>query len=73
MRNAVRERLEWNFSSHDQASDLSDEHFVVRVTMPGDVVGGNYAELEGRTAIWRFEGKALFGRAEHLEVISVVE
>jgi len=73
VRNAVRERLEWNFSSLDQADDLGDENFVVRVTMPGDVVGGNYDGLDGRTASWEFEGKTLFGNERQLRVVSVLE
>jgi hypothetical protein len=73
VRNAVRERLEWNFSSDDQASDLGDEHLTLRVTMPGDVVGGNYDSLEGRTASWKIEGEALFGHDVRMEVVSVVE
>jgi hypothetical protein len=73
VRNAVRERLEWNFSSYDQAEDLSDESFVLKVTMPGDVVGGNYLALDGRTASWTFDGGDLYSRELRLEVVSVVE
>ncbi len=73
VRNAVRERLEWNYSSYDQAEDLGDEDFVVRVTMPGDVVGGNFDALDGCTATWEFNGEALFGSERQLEVVAVVE
>ena len=73
VQNAVRERLEWNFTSYDHAQDLEDEKFVVRVTLPGVVVDGNHDLLEGRTATWKFEGPALFGAARTMRVVSVLE
>jgi hypothetical protein len=73
VRNAVRERLEHNFTTHDQADDLQDERFVVRVTLPGAVVAGNHDRLEGRTAIWEFDGEGLYGRDRTLRAVSVLE
>lgn len=73
VRNAVLERLEWNFTSHDLAQDISDEEFRLNVSMPGTIVDGNFDEREGSTASWTFEGTDLRGSARVLRVVSVLE
>lgn len=73
MRNGVLARLEWLFAREDHTDDLGDESFEVRVTLPGAVVSGNFSALEGATAIWTFEGKALVDRDVVLEAVSVRE
>jgi hypothetical protein len=72
-RNAVHERLERAFTAFDATVDLADEKLALRVELPGKVIDGNYAELEGSTAVWRFEGQELRDRELRMRAISVVE
>lgn len=71
LQNAVRARLEWAFTSYDHTGDLSDERFTVRVRMPGVVLDGNFDELDGEVALWRFEGDELKDHDRVLHVVSV--
>ena len=73
VRNAVLERLEWNFTSYDIAQDIGDEKFTLNLTLPGTIVDGNYDELEGHTARWTFEGSELHGADRVLRAVSVLE
>jgi hypothetical protein len=73
VRNAVLERLEWNFTSYDIAQDISDEEFRLNVAMPGTLVDGNFDEREGNVASWSFKGTDLCGSARVLRVVSVLE
>lgn len=72
IRNAVLARLEWAFTSYDHTGDLADETFTLRVRMPGVVVDGNFDELDGEVAIWRFEGKDLQDADRSLTAVSVL-
>jgi acetylornithine deacetylase/succinyl-diaminopimelate desuccinylase-like protein len=72
-RNAVRYALEWQFAALDHLGDLGDESFTVRVTLPGVLVGGNYAAVEGAQATWKFSGQALHGKDVVLRAVSVLE
>ena len=45
--NAVQYALEWQFTAFDHASDVGDESFVLKVKMPGTIVSGNFARIEG--------------------------
>lgn len=72
-RNAVLGQLESLLAGVDQTSDLADEHFVLRVRMPGVIVGGNYAKLEDGQAVFETRGLALRDRTHVLRVVSVVE
>jgi hypothetical protein len=74
VQNAVLARLEWRLAAIDHTSDLGDETFKVRVTLPGVVVGGNYAgrAAEG-TVTWELKGEDLRDRDVVLRAVSVVE
>lgn len=72
-RNAVLGQLEWLLTAVDQTSDLADEHFVLRVRMPGEIVGGNYTQIENGRAVFETRGIDLRDRAHVLRVVSVVE
>jgi len=70
---AMLERLEWNFTSLDDAKDLEDEKFTLRVALPGVLVDGNYDSVEDGRATWKFEGQSLFGSGRVLRAVSVLE
>jgi len=74
VQNAVLARLEGRLAAVDHTSDLGDETFKIRLTLPGVVVGGNYG---GRTAedrvTWEVKGDALRDRDVVLRAVSVVE
>lgn len=73
VRNAVLFELESLIAGWDHSDDLRDESFRVAVTMPGTIVGGNFASREGARASWSFDGDALLGGSRTLRVVSVVE
>ncbi|MCO5170698.1 MAG: hypothetical protein M9894_30580 [Planctomycetes bacterium] len=58
----------------EATEDLQDERFVVRVTFPGAVVLSDAVSLEdgGRTAVFRFDGKALNDRPQVLRAVAVL-
>jgi hypothetical protein len=72
-RNAALGQLEWLLAASDQTADLGDEQLVVRVRMPGVVVGGNFDAKEEGAAVWRIAGMDLRDRTRVLRVVSVVE
>lgn len=72
-RNSILGRLEWSFTAFDATTDLQDERIRVHVTLPGTVVDGNFAELEGSRATWSFEGEELADQPIVLRAVSVVE
>ncbi len=74
VRNAIRERLEWNYTAFDHTADLGAETFQVHVTMPGIVVGGNYDRCDSPSKItWSFKGEALLEGDAILRVVSILE
>lgn len=73
VRNAVLERLEWNFTSLAHSKDLGDEKFTLHVSMPGTVVEGNYDIVVNGWATWQFEGEDLFGAERTMRIVSVLE
>ncbi len=73
IRNAVLERLEWNFTALDQTIDLGDEKLALRLALPGRIVDGNFDALEDGTAVWKIEGGDLHDRDVVLRAVSVVE
>ncbi len=44
---------------HDLSKDVENERFSISLEMPGEVVGANTDKIDGNTARWEFEGKAL--------------
>jgi len=72
-RNSILGRLEWSFTAFDATADLQDESFSVHVTLPGTVIDGNFAELEGSRASWEFDGEELADKPVVLRAVSVVE
>jgi hypothetical protein len=72
-RNALSGELEWLLTARDHTEDLGDEFLVLRVRLPGPIVGGNYDDLEDGAAMWRMEGETLRDRERVLRVVSVVE
>jgi hypothetical protein len=72
IRNAVRARLEWAFTSFDHTGDLSDEKFTLRVRMPGVIIDGNFDEVDGEVAVWSFEGRDLRDADRRMHVVSVL-
>lgn len=72
-RNAALGQLEWLFTSSDQTTDLADEGLIVRVRMPGNVVGGNFTRLEADEGVWEIPCRELRDRAHVLRIVSVVE
>ncbi len=72
-RNAALYALEWEFTAFDHYSDLADEKFVVRVKLPGAIVGGNAEDVEEDTARWEFEGGELQGKDVVLRAVAVTE
>ncbi len=57
----------------DLSHDLGDEDFVVRLEMPGRVVGSNADERDGSALVWTFHGLDLRDRRHVLVATSVVE
>lgn len=72
-RNAVAFALEREFTVYDHTMDLADETFRVALTLPGELVNGNYDDADGSTAEWRVDGFALLTGDVTLRAISVVE
>lgn len=71
--NAVLYGLEWGSTAHGHTADLGDEKFHVKITMPGTIVGGTFAEKHGATASWHYEGGDLHDRDLVMRVVSVLE
>lgn len=71
--NAVLGRLEWLLADRAHTGDLKDETQVVRVRMPGAIVGGNFGTLEDGAAVWRVPGGDLEKGDAVLRVVSVLE
>jgi len=71
--NAVGFSLEWLFTAFDQWADLADEDFVVKVEMPGVLVGGNFLGANGDVAEWRFDGERLRQGDVVMRAVSVLE
>ena len=71
--NGVLRELETLLSHDDQTDDLTDESFKLEVTLPGTIVSGNFDELRGNQARWRWDGEALIGAEHVLEAVSVLE
>ena len=65
--------LEWSFTAFDQWADLADEQFVVKVEMPGVLIGGNFHGSSGNVAEWRFDGETLRLGDVVMRVVSVLE
>ncbi len=63
IRDALREAYVTAKAIVTVSEDLQDEHFEVRVTLPGKVVLHDGAELadDGRTVVFKFSGKDLAG------------
>ena len=53
--------------------DLEDEDFVVRLKMPGRIVGSNADKRDGDTLVWAFHARDLRDRRHVLIATSVVE
>ena len=53
--------------------DLSDETFVIRLKLPGEVLRHNGDEKKGRTVTWRFSGRDLRDRDHRLAALWVIE
>jgi hypothetical protein len=73
VRNAILQRFEHLLVGWDQADDLRDETFDLRVRMPGVVVGGNFTEREGSRVGWTIRGEDLLKGDARLTVSSVVD
>lgn len=71
-RHAVMYGLEWVFTAWDHTTDLGDEDFDVRVSLPGTIVGGNHTELADGFARWTFSGEDLHDADRVLRVVSVL-
>lgn len=52
--------------------DLDDEHWEVRVELPGEIVAHNGTGVDGRFVVWEFPGKVMFDRDHVLMVTSRV-
>lgn len=52
--------------------DLADEHWEVRVTLPGAVVAHNGDRVEGNTVVWTFNGAYLMDRDQVIMATSRV-
>ena len=72
-RNAALFALEWSFTAFDHHLELGDEKFVLKVKLPGVLVGGNYASAENGVARFEFEGGELAGKDVVLRAVSVLE
>ncbi|MEM7203410.1 MAG: hypothetical protein AAF628_24315 [Planctomycetota bacterium] len=61
-------------SQHDFAvsQDLEDEHFVVRLELPGDLVAHNGDRVVDGHVVWEFDGRDLRDRSHRLLAISAV-
>lgn len=70
---AIQFDLEREFSEYDHTADLGDEAFGISVTLPGEIVTGNFDSAEGGSARWTFEGTELFTGDVTLRAISVLE
>jgi len=73
LRNAILTKLEWGFTAADDTSDLADEKFEVKITMPGTVVSGNYDDVTDERAEWKFEAEKILEDDYVLRVVSIVE
>lgn len=73
--NAVAFALEREFTAYDHSVDVSDETFEVSVTLPGELVTGNFESLEyfDPKAYWKIEGHELLLGDVTLRAVSVVE
>lgn len=71
--NGVLGALELELAGADRAQDLSDDSFKVELTLPGTIVGGNFDEVDGGTARFKFSGSELAGRDVVLRATSVLE
>lgn len=73
VRNAILHRFEQLLVGWDQADDLRDETFELRVRMPGVVVGGNFQEQDADGVSWKLKGEDLLKGEARLTVVSVLE
>ena len=55
---------------HEITEDLGDDGFVIKVTMPGIIVGDNGESANGSTVTWTFSGAMLRDRDLELMVTS---
>ena len=58
---------------HALSEDLQDEQFVIRVTLPGQIILTNGAKTSDSEVRWQFPGKELANHHIPLEATSVVE
>ncbi len=73
-RNRCLARLEWLLAASDHGDDLADESFRVELTLPGQVIAGNFgAQATGGKVRWEFKGSELNDREIILRATSVVE
>lgn len=70
---AIQFDLEREFTEYDHTADLGDEAFGISVTLPGEIVTGNFDSAGGGTARWEFDGTELFTGDVTLRAISVLE
>ena len=53
--------------------DLSDEHWEVRVRMPGEVIAHNADKVENGELVWEFPALAIQDRDHKLKATSRVQ
>jgi len=73
VRNAVLRRQEELYAETAHSDDLRDDELVLRVHLPGRIVGGNFTDVEDGAAVWRIEGDQLRSGAAVLRAVSVLE
>ena len=73
------DQIELFFAAYDEeearwavTEDIDDEHWEVRVELPGEVVAHNGTSIDGRFVVWEFPGKVMFDRDHVLMVTSRV-
>ncbi len=70
--NAFARRFAWHRRYHEVTEDLQDETFVIKVAMPGEIVGHNANTRRGSTVTSKFDGPVFADRDHELLVTSVV-
>lgn len=56
----------------DATEDLADEHWVIRLELPGELVAHNGDRVEDGRVVWEFDAEALFDRRMIVAATSVV-
>lgn len=65
-------RLDWHRTFYERTEDISDDAFVISVSMPGEIVGHNGDNISGHQVTWEFSGEMFRDRNYDLMVTSRV-